>query len=333
MASRSGLSGFVRVCSGLLIASTLLFGCSPEENVEPSASETNPNQSEPTRTNPNKEPSLDNMVYIEGGTFMMGSDANRPDELPIHEVTLDGFWMDKYEVTNADFAKFVEETGHVTTAEQYGNSILFIGSDGPVDLRDVGQWWSVVDGVDWRHPEGPGSNIDSRMDHPVVHVSWNDAKAYAEWAGKSLPTEAQFEYAAKLGTTDDPKTPEANIFQGTFPYDNNVTDGFEATAPVGSFPPNSLGMYDLAGNVWEWCLDWYRYDAYLTSEEKNPSGPSTSYDPEDPRLWKRVTRGGSYLCHESYCSGYLPTTRMKTPPDDSHSNTGFRCVVNGARPE
>lgn len=336
MAQRSEVLGFGGSGGWVLLSlCAVLFATACGDNKDDTATsniEAPPNLRTTEPPNP-IDPDLENMVYIEGGTFQMGSEDNMRDERPIHEVTVDGFWMETHEVTNADFAKFVEETDHVTMAEKYGDSIKFLGSEGPVDIGDVNNWWDIVTGVDWRHPEGPESSIDERMDHPVVHVSWNDATAYAEWAGKTLPTEAQWEYAARKGMQGDPKNPDANIFQGEFPYNNTVADGFQATAPVGSFAPNSLGMYDMAGNVWEWCLDWYRDDYYLFSPSDNPEGPRSSRDPDEMDISKRVIRGGSFLCHESYCSGFLPATRMKTPPLDSHSHTGFRCVVNGSRPE
>ncbi|MCH7904746.1 MAG: formylglycine-generating enzyme family protein [Armatimonadetes bacterium] len=325
---RSVLSGVVRVSPVLLLGLILVSSCGEGTDTAGKPEDTSPNKTEQIRTNP-IDPDLSNMVYVEGGAFQMGSNDNKPDERPVHEVTVNGFWMETHEVTNEQFAKFVEETDYKTSADDFKNSIVFTGSEGPVDLRNVSAWWEIRDGTNWRHPEGPGSDIEGRMDHPVVHVSWEDAMAYAEWAGKSLPTEAQWEYAAKKGLTGDPKLPQANIFHGEFPYNNTVKDGYEATAPVGSFPPNSLGLYDMAGNVWEWCTDWYRYDYYSNSPKDNPTGPNSSLDPDEPNSPKKTIRGGSFLCHETYCSGFLPSTRMKTPPTDSHSHTGFRCVVNG----
>lgn len=330
---RSHLFGFVRVCSAFILVATLVGGCAQSSENVSQSKDTEPSEPEPTRAAPYRpEPDMSDMVWVEGGTFQMGSTDYMRDERPVHEVTVDGFWIETHEVTNAEFAKFVEETRYSTEAEKIGDSIMFTGSKGPVDLRSPIGWWAIVDDTNWRHPEGPGSDIKGRMDHPAVHISWFDAMAYAMHVGRSLPTEAQWEYAAQKGLKGDPKEPQANIFQGEFPYNNTVKDGFQSTAPVGSFPPNSLGLYDMAGNVWEWCMDWYRPDYYAISPKGNPQGPNSGYDPDEPNSQKKVIRGGSFLCHESYCSGFLPSARMKTPPGDSHSHTGFRCVVNGRPP-
>ncbi|MBO6576166.1 MAG: formylglycine-generating enzyme family protein [Rhodothermales bacterium] len=273
------------------------------------------------------------MVAIPGGTFLMGSDTGRPDELPPHEVTVSDFWMDSTEVTNARFARFVEETGYVTEAEKPvpgfadldPGSLLFEAPDGPVDLSRHTQWWAWVPGASWRSPEGPGSGLEGRMDHPVVHVSWNDAVAFAEWHGARLPTEAEWEYAARAGSSDrfqwgnrDPEPTDANVWQGPFPEHNEVLDGFSATAPVGQFPANGFGLYDMAGNVWEWTADWYHPRYYATSPASNPAGPSTGTS--------RVLRGGSFLCHKAYCESYRPTARMHNTPDSGTHHQGFRLV-------
>jgi formylglycine-generating enzyme required for sulfatase activity len=298
------------------------------------------------------EPAWTNgMVWISGGTFAMGSENGQPDEKPPHQVTVDGFWMDKTEVTNEQFEKFTRDTRHVTVAERKPNasdypgvpperlvagSVVFTPPPGEVPLDNHFAWWSYVAGANWRHPEGPNSDLKGREKHPVVHVCWEDAQAYAKWAGKRLPTEAEWEYASRGGLDRAPYTwgneqvPnnkwQANIWQGRFPNENTQADGFRATAPVASFPPNAYGLFDMAGNVWEWCQDWYLPDYYASSPATNPPGPNTSFDPNEPGVAKRVQRGGSYLCSDVYCSGYRPSARMKASPDTGLSHSGFRCV-------
>ena len=313
----------------------------------------------------NGDTSRSGMVYIPGGTFMMGGDNDQADkdEYPKHKVILDGFYMDEHEVTNATFQKFVEATGYVTTAEQKPDweqlkkqlppntpkpddrqlvpaSLVFTPPSHPVDLNDYSQWWSWVPGADWKHPEGPKSNIKGKEDYSVVHVSWDDAMAFCKWAGKRLPTEAEWEYAARGGMKDkiypwgnenvSLGKAKANSWDGAFPNANSGRDGFKDLAPVKQFAPNGYKLYDMAGNVWEWCADWYRNDYYQSVKTpggvKNPQGPKDSYDPDEPYTPKKVARGGSYMCNDSYCSGYRVARRMKSSYDSGLSNMGFRCV-------
>ncbi|GIW89134.1 MAG: hypothetical protein KatS3mg108_3458 [Isosphaeraceae bacterium] len=304
------------------------------------------------------------MVRIPGGTFWMGIDAEDawPDERPAHRVTVDPFWIDAYEVTNAQFRRFVEATGYRTTAERAPSveeilaqsppgtspppaellvpgALVFTPPEHPVRLDDVGQWWRWTPGANWRHPTGPGSSIEGMDDHPVVLVSWEDAAAYAQWAGKRLPTEAEWECAARGGLEAQPyvwgSDPPgdnriyANLWQGRFPDQNTLRDGYERTAPVGSFPPNGYGLFDMAGNVWEWCSDWYDRDLYRRRAGRpvvNPQGPSRTYDPTQPYTPLKVQRGGSFLCHDSYCSRYRPSARHGCAPDTGLSHVGFRCA-------
>ena len=309
---------------------------------------------------------LKEMVLIPGGRFSMGGDDDQAwrDEYPKHMVVVDSFWMDVHEVTNAQFSAFVEATGYLTTAEKAVDweeikkelppgtpkpdasqlapaSLVFVPTDKPVSLLDVSQWWQWRQGANWRQPEGPGSSIVGKDNHPVVHVSWFDAVAYCDWVGKRLPTEAEWEYASRGGLTDavyawgneDLRSgkPKANTWEGAFPYRNDKSDGFYFTAPVQSYQANNYGLYDIAGNVWEWCADLYHEDYYKTLAGKtthNPQGPKTSYDSNEPYALKRISRGGSFLCHESYCSGYRNSMRMKTTPDTGSMHTGFRAVVS-----
>jgi formylglycine-generating enzyme len=284
------------------------------------------------------------MVLIPGGTFWMGcKDATLSDALPVHRVTLNGFWLDKTEVTNEQFEHFVRQTGYITYAERQTIAGVEPGSlvfkqPSPTSSITNCCWWQYIPGASWRSPEGPGSNLEGRYKHPVVHVTWSDALAYTQWAGKRLPTEAEFEYAArgglsrKLYSWGDELTPEgcwkANIWQGNFPRHNALEDGFFGTAPVGSYPPNGYGLYDMTGNVWEWCSDWYdaRYYATLGICTVNPQGPATDYDPGEPRILKKVQRGGSFLCNARYCTKYLVGARGKGAIDTSTSHSGFRCA-------
>jgi sulfatase modifying factor 1 len=295
-------------------------------------------------------PTPEGMVWVPGGSFWMGSEE-LDDARPVHRVEVDGFWMDRTEVTNAQFARFVGETGYVTVAQRtpapkdypdtppellVAGSIVFSPPTVAVSLDQPLSWWRYVAGADWRHPEGPGSTIEGKDDHPVVQVCWDDAVAYARWAGKRLPTEAEWEYAARGGLEQkrycwgDELQPggqhRANIWQGRFPSQNTAADGFPRTAPVGCFPPNGYGLLDMAGNAWEWCADWYRPDSYAFSPPSNPSGPASSIDPDEPGVPKRVQRGGSFLCSDTYCTRYLPGARGKGAPDSAASHVGFRCV-------
>ncbi len=316
----------------------------------------------------NSFPSVENMLYIPGGVFNMGArdpQFARADEYPVHRVKVDAFYMDTHSVTNAQFQKFVEETGYITTAEKNIDwnelkkqlppgtpkpddslllpaSLVFNPPSHQVELNDVSQWWSWVQGANWKQPHGPGSSIEGLENYPVVHVSWVDASAYAQWAGKRLPTEAEYEYAARGGHDDyiypwgnqpiHEGKPKANSWEGNFPVMNSRLDGFELLAPVMQFQPNKFGLYDMAGNVWEWCADLYHHDYYKTFEPEtvadNPKGPDSSYDPMEPNARKRVIRGGSFLCNDSYCSGYRAAARMKSTEDTGMSHLGFRCVVS-----
>lgn len=291
------------------------------------------------------------MVLIEGGVFTMGS-ANFKDAQPLHEVELSSFYMDEHEVTVAQFAQFVKETGYVTVAERELNpkdypgvdtsmlvpgSAVFVGCHNAVDLHDHLQWWDYKIGASWRSPEGELLDLQLQGNLPVTQVAYEDAEAYAKWAGKRLPTEAEWEYAAKAGTHTDElyywgvdKTNNgkwyANIYQGNFPANNSAEDGFVGTSPVKSFPANAYGLYDMEGNVWEWCSDYYRPDYYQYSDRLNPKGPINSHDPLEPGLVKRVQRGGSFLCNDQYCERYKAGARGLGEVNSPTNNVGFRCV-------
>ena len=301
------------------------------------------------------------MVWISGGTFRMGSDEHYPEEAPAHRVSVDGFWIDPTPVTNGQFKAFVRATGHVTTAEIvpdakdypgalpvmiYAGSLVFAPTPGIRSLDDWSQWWIFMKGADWRHPYGPKSRIKGLDDHPVVHVSYPDALAYAEWAGKDLPTEAEWEFAARGGLEGaeyawgEELTPGgrhmANLWQGLFPIQNAVADGFERTSPVKAFPPNGYGLHDMIGNVWEWTSDWW-------SSHHGPDAPKACCIPANPRggpegasldpcqpnipIPRKVLKGGSHLCAPNYCRRYRPAARHAEPVDTSTSHVGFRCVL------
>ena len=327
-------------------------------------------------TDAQKQDDFDGMVKIEGGTFAMGGDIPegfedmeatalpQGDEFPKHPVKVSSFWMDTHEVTNAEFAAFVQATGYVTVAEQPVDwdeikkqlpagtpkppdenllpaSLVFSYAPRSASRDNLGNWWQFKPGVNWKQPNGPGSSIEGKEDHPVVHISWYDALAYAKWAGKRLPTEAEWEYAMRGGLEGkmypwgNEKTEQgahyANHLQGEFPYANTVADGFEYAAPVGSFPPNGYGLYDMAGNVWEWTSDWYSAKYYKELSQTgevaiDPQGPNESFEVYNNLEKKKVIRGGSFLCHDDWCSGYRNARRMRNTPDTSMEHIGFRCV-------
>jgi sulfatase modifying factor 1 len=307
------------------------------------------------------------MVRIPGGEFSMGA-QNPPDmddvgmkatldSRPVHRVYVDGFFMDKTDVTNAEFEKFVKATSYVTVAERKpraedypgappenlrAGSVVFAPPDHPVPLNDYFQWWTYVPGANWRHPLGPKSSIAGKGDYPVVHIAYEDAQAYAKWAGKRLPTEAEWEFAARGGLVGKPYVwgdefrPNgkwmANTHEGHFPDKDTGEDGYNGIAPVAHFPPNGYGLYDMAGNVWQWTSDWYRPDYYqqlkASGVARNPQGPDSSYDPSEPGHPKKVHRGGSFLCTDQYCSRYIVGTRGKGEADTGTNHLGFRCVMD-----
>jgi len=277
-------------------------------------------------------PAYSDMIHISGGAFMMGYEHGQEDELPLHKVTLKPFLLDRHEVTNREFSRFVEATGYITRAEKDGFCWAFLkGSDN----------FKKVTGADWKHPQGPDSDLEGKLDHPVVCVSWHDAASYAAWAGKRLPTEAEWEYAARAGgethsiantdpgnnliqpistTINDREIIPANVWQGSWPEDNRLSDGFFYTSPVGQFNPNDFGLHDMMGNVWEWTADWYDSDYYTVSPSINPAGPETGEN--------RVARGGSWFCSPGYCGAYSSNFRGASPPDNTFNNVGFRCAAD-----
>lgn len=302
-------------------------------------------------------PAPEGMVWIPGGEFSMGcEDSEMRDARPFHRVSVDGFWMDQTEVTNEEFARFVKATGYVTVAERKPDakdfpgappenlvpgSVVFTPPDTKVPLDDHYVWWRYAPGASWRHPNGPGSDLKGKERNPVVHIAYEDAEAYAKWSGKRLPTEAEFEFAARGGLDrkrfvwGDEFKPggkfQANSFQGHFPDKNTGEDGFIGTSPVGAFSANGFGLFDMAGNVWEWTSDWYRSDYYRTlaatkQVARNPKGPADSLDPSEPGVAKRVQKGGSFLCTDEYCTRYMPGGRGKGEPDTGTNHLGFRCA-------
>ena len=309
---------------------------------------------------PRQAPAL-NMVWIPSGTFRMGSDKHYPEEAPVHRVTVDGFWIDCAPITNKQFRKFVNDTGYITIAEfppdpkDYPGalphvlkaaSLVFTPPNKPVDLRDWSQWWKFKRGANWRRPYGPRSSLSGLDDHPVVHVAYRDAEAYAKWAGKELPTEAEWEFAARGGLEGaefawgDEFTPGgkhmANTWQGDFPQQNLCSDGFDRTSPVAAFPPNGYGLYDMIGNVWEWTTDWWSAKhepdaAKACCIPENPRGgcERNSYDPCQPKIKipRKVLKGGSHLCAPNYCRRYRPAARHAQPIDTSTSHVSFRCII------
>jgi len=319
----------------------------------------------PEIKNQNVQVDQEKMVFIKGGKFLMGSDKFYPEEKPVREVTVDGFYIDKYTVTNGDYKRFVDETGYITVAERplkaedypgakpellVPGALVFQKSQGPVNLKDYFNWWAWVPGANWKHPKGPGSSINHLKNHPVVHIAYEDAEAYAKWMGKELPTEAEWEFAARGGLDgksftwgdDDVQltNPMANTWQGEFPWQNLLVDKFEGTSPVGSFAPNGYGLYDMAGNVWEWTCDWYLRD--LTSKEAeqhkscctpavNPkvTSPGGSFDEGQPniKIPRKVIKGGSHLCAPNYCLRYRPAARQPQMIDTGMNHLGFRCIV------
>jgi formylglycine-generating enzyme len=310
-----------------------------------------------------KQDQARNMTWIPGGTFRMGSADFYPEERPVHRVTVDGFRMDTRPVTVEEFRRFVKATGYVTVAQRpldpadypdadptllVPGSLVFRRTAGPVDLRDYRNWWTYVPGACWRHPEGPGSDCRRRERHPVTHVAYEDAESYAAWAGKELPTEAEWEYAARGGLDGavyawgDEFAPDgqlmANTWQGHFPWQNLLTDGYEGTSPVGSFPPNGYGCYDMTGNVWEWTCDYFTprhaaqaADACCAPRNPRVSSPASSGIAAGPgsHLPRRVIKGGSHLCAPDYCLRYRPAARQGEAIDSATGHLGFRCVIRG----
>lgn len=338
---------------------------SEQQNVGPGLDATFMSYVLEVKASTEKKKDFEGMVLIPAGQFKMGGNNQqaRPDEFPNLKVKIDSFWIDQTEVTNAQYKAFVDATGYVTVAERAIDPVQLMAQmpagspPPPADMLmpgslvfnmptpgrreySIADWWRFADGASWKHPNGKDSSIEGKMDDPVVQVSWYDALAYAKWAGKRLPTEAEWEYAARGSLVDniypwgnepvDQGEPKTNSWQGDFPTKLESRDGFKKLAPVKSFKPNQYGLYDMAGNVWEWTSDWYHVDYYKNQAEggilENPKGAETSYDPQILGLPQKVVRGGSFLCNDSYCSGYRVAARMKSSPDTGLEHTGFRCV-------
>jgi len=334
-----------------LLFISVFCSCTPSKNENTTAN--NSSTSQPT--------GQAGMVWIPGGEFMMGDNEEQPanNAQQLHTVKVDGFWMDETEVTNAQFKSFVDGTGYKTVAERpldweelkkqvppgtpkpgddvlQPGSMVFTPPSAPVTLNDYSQWWRWVVGANWQHPEGPNSTLDGKEKYPVVHIAYEDAEAYAKWVGKRLPTEAEYEFAARGGLNGktfawgDELNPQgkhlANYFQGAFPTNDTAEDGFKGPSPVKSFPPNGYGLYDIIGNVWELCSDWYSVDVSINNVVSNPKGPTTTRDPDDPYAIKHVSKGGSFVCSIQYCSNYKPSGRQGSAFDSGMNHTGFRCV-------
>lgn len=350
--------------SKVMILVLLLSGCGTEpERVGEGRPATKTVQTASPEKTEKEKTAPQGMQYIPAGTLKMGGDNAQADknEFPKHSVKIDAFYMDETEVTNAEFARFVKSTGYVTVAERQidweemkkdlpagtpkppdevlqPGAVVFQKTAQPVSLDNPSVWWKWVTGAHWRQPAGPGSDLAGKTNHPVVHVAWDDAEAYAAWAGKRLPTEAEWEWAARGGKENmvypwgdesvNEGAPKANFWQGMFPYQNDLTDGFATTAPVKTFAPNGYGLYDMPGNVWEWCADWFDFNYYQKEEAKMPNtaGPDRAFNPYMPQQKEKIVRGGSFLCNDDYCSGYRNSRRMGSTPDTGLSHTGFRCV-------
>ena len=354
----------ILILVALSFSSAVLAWCllTPPQTAEPH---------KPVVTEKEPKPIPAGMVWIPGGSFLMGSRDGGEDEKPVHEVEQSGFWMDMTEVTNAEFKQFADATGYMTVAERtptredfaglvadtsqirdedlVAGSICFNPNFDRELIRRIRQpgnpdWahavWRIQAGASWRHPHGPESGIEDKLGHPVVHIAWPDAVAYCEWAGRRLPTEAEFEFAARGGRRQS-EFPWgdalqhgdrflANLWQGEFPEEHDVQDGHRFTAAVKSYPANGYGLYDISGNVWEWCADWYQPEYYSNSPRRNPSGPRDSFDPNEPGIPKRVQRGGSFMCNDNYCRGYRCATRMKGEVSSSSFHCGFRTVLSPA---
>jgi len=351
---------------------TLIFSCKSKVDNSEKSTEANTKTEIATQIQSNKIPkeAPEGMVWIPGGEFIQGAVRNdnmaMSHEKPAHKVYVDGFYMDIHEVTNAEFAKFVDETGYITVAEREidweemkkqlpagtekpHDSILQPGSlvfkktkNSVPNLYDYSQWWEWKIGANWKHPNGPESNIDGKDDHPVVHIAYEDAQSYCKWAGRRLPTEAEWEFAARAGKTGDKffwgddiaqLSSHANSWEGEFPVNNTMEDGYERRAPVMTYPKNDFGLYDMAGNVWEWTSDWYNTNYYneLASSnqvEKNPKGAKSTFNSSNPYAKEKVIKGGSFLCSASYCASYRISARMATSPDSGMEHLGFRTVVS-----